>query len=269
MAYVSWSKGFKQGGWTTRLHEPITTPAAARFSPEYSKTWELGLKSQWFDRHLQANAALFYTDYTAIQLNIQTGISPVYQNAGNAKIRGAELELEALVGGGLSLNFSGSFIDAYYTFVNPIAGIPQFIAPDGTVHCPVGCAGDLPGVSPLDAKLPKTPRYKLAFFPRYDFPLPNEATVRLIGAYTYTAEMFNDALNTPQLRRPPTHNLDASLHYVAPDGLYDIAIGGTNLTDDRYITAGSPNNGAGEVGGYYNPPREWYISVQTRLGIGH
>ena len=48
MAYASWGKGFKQGGWTTRLSAGITTPVAARFSPEYSKTYELGLKSQWF-----------------------------------------------------------------------------------------------------------------------------------------------------------------------------------------------------------------------------
>jgi iron complex outermembrane receptor protein len=121
-------------------------------------------------------------------------------------------------------------------------------------------------VSPLDAKLPKTPRYKLAFFPEYDYRLPNDGTARLIFAYTYTASMFNDALNTPQLFRGATRNIDASIHYVSPDGNYDVAFGGTNLTDDRFITAGSPNNGAGEVGGYFNPPRQWYVSVLARFG---
>ena len=28
--------------------------------------------------------------------------------------------------------------------------------------------------------------------------------LRLLAQFTYTAEMFNDSLNTPQLRRPPT-----------------------------------------------------------------
>jgi iron complex outermembrane receptor protein len=77
--------------------------------------------------------------------------------------------------------------------------------------------------------------------------------------------MFNDALNTTQLRRPPTRNLDASIHYVAPNQLYDLAVGGTNLTNDRYVTAGSPNNGAGEVGGYYNPPRMWYATILIKF----
>jgi iron complex outermembrane receptor protein len=265
MAYFSVSKGFKQGGWTTRLHQPIQEPQDARFAPEYSRTWELGLKSEWFDRHLLANAAAYYTDYTNIQLNIQTGISPVYENAGNAKIKGAELELQAIVARGLSLNFSGSYIDAYYTYVNPISGIPQYIGPDGSVHCPVGCAQPLPGLSPLDAKLPKTPKEKVSIFPEYDLSLPNAATVRFIAAYTYTGSMFNDALNTPQLWRSVTHNVDASVHFVSASGLYEIAGGGTNLADDRYVTAGSPNNGAGQVGGYYNPPREWYVSLTAKF----
>jgi iron complex outermembrane receptor protein len=265
MAYVSWGKGFKAGGWTTRLHSPIASPKEAEFSPEYSKTWEVGVKSEWFNHAVRANAAVFYTDYKNIQLNIQTGISPVYENAGNAKIKGAELEVQSVLGHGLMLNFAGSYIDAYYTYVNPISGIPQYALADGTVVCPVGCAVSVPGVSPLDAKVPKTPKFKLSLSPEYDYMLPNEATVRLIGDFTYTAEMFNDALNTPQLRRPPSRMLNASIHYVSPTSLYDFAVGGTNLTNDRYVTAGSPNYGAGEVGGYFNPPRQWYASIRVKF----
>src|SRR5262249_12119497 len=97
MAYASWAKGVKQGGWTTRLQATIESPEAARFSPEYSSTYELGLKSEWFNHRLLTNAAVYYTEYNSIQLNIQQGISPVYTNAGNAKMKGAELELQWLV----------------------------------------------------------------------------------------------------------------------------------------------------------------------------
>jgi iron complex outermembrane receptor protein len=276
MAYVSWGKGFKAGGWTTRLSAPINSASLAQFSPESTKAWELGLKSSWLDNHLRANAAAFYTDYDGIQLNIQQGISPVYTNAGNAKIVGGELEMQSVLGHGLSVNFAGSYIHAYYTYVNPYANIPQYFLPDGTNVCPsTKFAGNPPapicpiqpaGVTQLDAQLPKTPKYKLAVFPTYDLALPNQATMRLIADFTYTAHMFNDALNTPQLYRPPTRMVDAAIHYIASDDSYDIAFGGTNLTNDRYVTAGSPNNGAGEVGGYYNEPREWYLQVTARFG---
>ena len=123
-------------------------------------------------------------------------------------------------------DFSGSYIDAYYTYVNPNANIPQYALPDGSNVCPatalVGepphpvCAVIPPGVTQLDAKLPKTPKYKLSLWPQYDLTLPNSATVRFLADYTYTAEMFNDALNTPQLRRPPTHMIDATISTSRP-----------------------------------------------------
>jgi len=269
MTYLSWSKGFKQGGWTTRLSAAIPSPADARFDPEYSQTYELGMKSEWFQHRLLANAAVYYTDYNGIQLNIQQGISPVYVNAGDAKIKGAELEMQWLVGGGLQLNFTGAYIDAYYTKVNPNVNFPQYALPDGTTVCPAGppiCGEKWVGVSALDAKLPKTPKWKATIDPEYTLRLPNEAEVRFIPSFTYTSEMFNDSLNTPQLRRPPTHQLDASLHYVSPGEQYDVALGGTNLTDDRFPTAGSPNYGAGEVGAYFNPPRMWYLSLRMKFG---
>jgi hypothetical protein len=48
--------------------------------------------------------------------------------------------------------------------------------------------------------------------------------LRFIPTYTYTSNMFNDALNTPQLYRPATHMLDASVHYISPTGKYDLAL---------------------------------------------
>jgi outer membrane receptor protein involved in Fe transport len=268
MAYTSWGKGFKAGGWTTRLSAVITSPAQARFSPEYSKTWDVGLKSEWLDHTLLANAALYYTQYDGIQLNVQKGISPVYTNAGNADIKGAELDLKWLVGAGLQLNVAADYIDAYYTEVTPSANFPQTALPDGTTVCPAGppiCGEKGNGSSALDARLPKTPKYKVAFFPQYDYYFASKADLRLMAAYTYTAEMWNDSLNTPLLRRPPTRNLDAQVHYISPDAMYDFAVGGSNLTNDRYVTAGSPNYGAGEVGAYFNPPRMWYASITVKL----
>ena len=115
MLYASFSKGFKAGGWTTRLSNPVADIDEAAFGPEKSETYELGLKSQFFDHRVQANVAVFWTDYTGIQLQIQEGASPVSQNAGDAELKGAELELEAIIGGGFSLNLAAGYIDAKYT----------------------------------------------------------------------------------------------------------------------------------------------------------
>ena len=80
MIYGSWSKGYKTGGWTTRLSNPL--PTAPDFDEEKATTYEIGIKSTLIDRMLQVNAAVFTTKYAGIQLNFQQGVSPTIQNAG-------------------------------------------------------------------------------------------------------------------------------------------------------------------------------------------
>ncbi len=241
MAYGSWSKGFKSGGWTTRLSQPILDGSKAAFGPEYAKTVELGLKSELLHRRLVIHRALFYTKYSGFRLNFQQGASPVLHNAGDARIKGAELESHALLGGGFGLNVSGGWIDAYYTDIAPEVGIP------------------------VSSRLPKTPKYKVYVGPSYDFGVSNGGSIRLAGDATFTGDMYNDALNTPELHRPSTRNLDAAVHYLSPSDKYEVVLGGTNLTDDRYITVGSINLPAGVLDGTYNPPREWYVVVRVKL----
>ncbi len=264
MGYVSFSKGFKSGGWTTRLSNPIADPAAARFDPEYDKTYEVGLKSTWFDRHLQANVAVFYSKYSNIQLNVQEGPSPVYQNAGDATIKGAEIELQSVLGGGFMLNLSAGYLDAKYTFLNPCLVYNA----DANGVCAAANGPQITqggGQFTLNSELPKTPKYKVAISPTWDISMPNNSTVRLQADYTITAHMFNDGPNTTLLERPQSKNLNAAIHFIPESSKYEFIVGATNLTDDRYITVGSVNYAAGEVVGSYNAPREWFATVRVKL----
>ncbi len=272
MSYLTWSKGFLAGGWTTRLSALIPNPQDARYGPEKSDAFDLGIKSALFNRHLILNADVYDTAFDGIQLNVQSGISPELINAGNARIKGAELSFQSIVANtGFRLNGSISYIDAYYTSFPAglsIVNFPQYALADGSTVCWNGAAAHCTvqgGSSPYSAQLPKTPKWKGVLDPEYSFGLSNGALISFIPVFTYTTSMFNDSLNTPQLRRPVTRMLDASLHYLSPDGTYDVAIGGTNLTNDRYITGGQANYGAGVIDGYVNAPREWYATVRVQL----
>lgn len=248
MAYVSWSKGYKTGGWTTRLSNPL--PYAPSFNEEKATTWEVGVKSTWFDRHLQLNAAAFSTDYKGIQLNFQQGVSPTIQNAGNASIRGFELEAVAAPVKNFTVNASLGYVDAHYTFVDPFA----VVAPNPFQ------AGVFQGTS-----LPKTPKWKFNVSPRYQVDLGNGGKLIFLADYTYTSMMKNDTEGTFLLDRPATNVVNASATYSAPGGHWDLTVGGTNITNQRFLTTGQAQIAGGQIYGTYNRPGEWYLSLRMKM----
>jgi iron complex outermembrane receptor protein len=253
MSYLTYSKGYKDGGWTTRLTAPLDPLRVPTFGPEKADTYELGVKSDWLDRTVQLNADVFYTKYDSIQLNFQQGLSPTIENAGDADIKGAELDGTWIIGHGFSLAATGAFIDAYYTFLAPGINAGQ------------SCVQPFQGCITTSSMLPKTPRWKYSVSPTYKTGLPNGGSVRLGLDFTHMSEMANDAINTSLLMRPVTNLLNASLTYASPDDKYEIAFGGTNITDDRFLTTGNQDTTASIIYGTYNPPAEWYVTGRVKF----
>ncbi len=248
MAYVSWSRGYKTGGWTTRLTNPQLL--AQPFSEEKAATWELGFKSKLLDKRLQLNGSVFSTEYDGIQLNFQQGTSPTIRNAGDAKIEGVELEAVAVPIEGLTLNASVGYLKARYTDV--LAGVLAVSGPNPFQ------AGTF-----VDAPLPKTPEWKINVSPRYEFKLGNGGAVTAIADWTYTSSIWNNAQRTYLLKRPAVQVVNANIAYADPGGVWSITVGGTNLTDKRYLTTGNENIAAGAIFGTYSRPREGYV----RFGV--
>jgi len=249
MLYGSWSKGYKTGGWTTRLTNPQGN-VAPDFNEEKATTWEAGAKSSWLDHHLQLNAALFRTDYKDIQLNIQIGTSPTIANAGDAHIQGFEVEMVAAPIHGLTINGSVGYVDAHYTFVSPAAAA-------------VGGANVFQAGTLVGQDLPKTPHWKVNVSPRYQVGLANGGSLIFLGDWTHTTSAWNDTQRTYLLLRKPADQVNASVGYEEPGGRWSVTVGGTNLTDKRYLTSGGSNLADGVIFGTYNRPREWY----ARLGV--
>jgi iron complex outermembrane receptor protein len=99
--YGGWSRGFRSGGFN---QTGVGAVAAADgqlgvhdlFQAEIADTWEVGAKSQWLDRRLSANLALYYTtDHNGYFFFYDATSST--QNLGNldALYKGGELELNA------------------------------------------------------------------------------------------------------------------------------------------------------------------------------
>jgi iron complex outermembrane recepter protein len=244
MAYATWSKGYKTGGWTTRLSNPL--PTAPGFSPEKATTYELGLKSTLIDRKLQINAAVFQTEYKGIQLNFQQGSSPTIQNAGDARIKGFEVEVNAAPTDALTITTSVGYTDAKYTAVLG----PAQVAPNPFQ------AGVFVGAS-----LPKSPKWKFNFSPRYQVNLGNGGKIVILADYTHTTSLWNDTERAFFLKRPATDLLNGSITYKEPGEHWDVTLGMTNITDERYLTNGQAQIAGGQFYGTYSRPREWYAKL--------
>jgi iron complex outermembrane receptor protein len=238
MVYGSVSKGYKTGGWTTRLTapQPAGTPAPT-FGPEKATTWELGVKSEFADRRAQLNVASYFTTYNGIQLNFQVGTSPTLQNAGKAEIYGFEAEVLARPVSDLTLSAGVGYTHARYTELSPF----------------------VTGVT-LNSRLPKSPEWKLTLSPQYRIDLNDLGDVMLSADYTRTSSLFNDTENTLLIARPATDALNASVTYRAPQRRWELVAGATNLTDERYLTTGQGQVAGGVTYGTYSRPREWYLT---------
>lgn len=128
MTYVSYSEGFKSGGFFGR----ITSGSNVRkFNPEEVSTYEIGLKSTWLDQRLRANAAIFSSDYTNKQEEIivsdpDGNVDTVVVNASDATMDGAEIEVSAALYEGLTGFIQGGYLDAAYDefLIDGIPGVP-------------------------------------------------------------------------------------------------------------------------------------------------
>src|SRR5690606_31822404 len=85
------------------------------------ESWEIGFKTELLDRRLRWNSAAFYSDYSDQQVIVLDGFAPKVRNAGDARIRGVESEVEFVASQRLRFNGSVSYLDAEYTDIDPRA----------------------------------------------------------------------------------------------------------------------------------------------------
>ena len=161
MTYARVATGYKAGGFNARSQNE-------GFNPENLTSYEVGLKSELFDRHLRLNLTLFHADHRDVQVGQflagSQGSVGITVNAGKARYNGIEAEWTALLGDRLTINGNFGYVDRKYkSFIirDPetdslidIARSARFIYSAGTT-ANVGAEyrfGDL-GIGTLSARL--------------------------------------------------------------------------------------------------------------------
>lgn len=110
--YAKYAEAYKSGGFNTR--EPDPEFFTRGFDEEKVESIELGLKSELFNRRLRANAAVFHTDFTDMQMNFKLPGLPDTRvfNAGESRLQGVELDITWLLSADLVLTANSAYLDA-------------------------------------------------------------------------------------------------------------------------------------------------------------
>lgn len=145
--YATVSKGFRPGGANQILppmsEPPHCQPGALQFGPDSVWNYELGEKARFFNSWLTVNSDVYYIKWNDIQqvLTLPCGYQ-FYNNAGNGRTFGPELEINAKLTNDWTATLSGAWTDAKLT--DPNASYTSFLEnvatfPDGTTHpCTAG-----------------------------------------------------------------------------------------------------------------------------------
>src|SRR5690606_10432087 len=103
LVFFSYSRGSKSGGLNfrdlPRDDDGNVQPNLLILKPETVDHFELGAKTQWFDRRFTANVSIFQTSIRDYQNTVvdQSRDRPIsyLSNVGEVRSRGIELELRA------------------------------------------------------------------------------------------------------------------------------------------------------------------------------
>ncbi len=249
MTYITYSEGFKSGGFTQRVFPPIVLGPGQGvgdvlgFGPEVAKVWEAGLKSELFNGSIRLNAAVFKTDYSGVQVTVQNvSVAPIILNAASADIKGGEIELTAVPIPGALLEFGVGYIDAEFNEVAPGAQVT------------------------VDDKFIKTPKWTLHAGASYEILTDSAWTITPRVDWAYRSRTENNSINSPQVSQPGYHLLDAGITVENKDKGLALVARVENITDERYISgAFSDDISVGITEVVLDRGREWTLTLRKRF----
>jgi iron complex outermembrane receptor protein len=244
MIYGQVSQGFKSGGWNPRM---FNANYLVGYDPEYLTSYEVGFKSEWFDRRLTLNGAAFYYDYKDLQLSSfhagggLTDVVLTVENAGKEEIKGLELELAARPVERLDIQLGVGYQTNRYKEL--AASVPWS----------------------RDNVLPDAPKWTVNAGLQYRIPLGEYGALvpRLDGSYK--SKTYKDPQNSEDIAQDALFLLNAQLGFQSADSRWQVTAFMTNVADKEYITRGLHFTDFGFTVVYPGRPREWGVSAGYRF----
>jgi iron complex outermembrane recepter protein len=221
MAYAFYSRGYKPGGLNPAI--PVEFQGTSRFSfdPEEINAFEIGTKNRFLDGSMVLNGALYYYDYTGLQVTRIVNNSSINDNI-DAEIWGLEAEMfwrpNAVPGLGIDLAYAYTntkVVDSVSVDpTNRTAGNPDWITLNNT---DTGATTGINFVAPVAGLTPAVTAACGAAIPGLTYPdgTPGLWSRNCLEANgVTTSDGLETDLDGNELPNTPKHNIKLGLDYT-------------------------------------------------------
>lgn len=205
MGYVSYGHSWRPPGQSVAIFGPISQDLIfAADKAEESDSYEVGVRSEWFDKRLRVNGSYFHQDFTNYigRFNdvpyTQAGGASLgaagFTYPGDAVVNGVELEVNYDVSDNWTVNLSTAWADGHFDNARvPCRDTDKNGVPDGGdigLLTPGDMTADGVMYCVISDSIATTPDWQATLQSEYNFPLfGNEGYVR--GLYNYQPENRN------------------------------------------------------------------------------
>ncbi len=248
LGYGTISRGFKSGIFN------LTNPYEPAVRPETLDAYEIGIKTDLFDRTFRFNLSGFYYDYKDIQLTRVDGGVTQLLNAATARIYGLDVEAiysPRLSTGRLELRAALSYLNGEYL---------SFPGAPFTTRNPAGGNTQVPGDASGNDTI-RTPPLTLSLGVDYRRPIGNHE-IGFNVSYYYNDGFYWEPDN--RYRESSYNLLNALVSFSGPDDRWRVSAFMRNITNERYYSVAS----FGTFGDQAAPgaPRTYGVSLGFRFG---
>lgn len=223
MLFATASSGFKSGGFNSQgAGNDLGAAGLRSFGPEDSRNFELGAKTELFNRALTFNITLFHTTIEDFQDRSFDGLNFVTRNAGELVSKGFEIDYVLRPIEQFTLSGGASYLDA--TFESYPLGSPL---PGGTVP------QDLAGTDKTFA-----PDWQFSNVARWEDYIGSDFRYFLRGEWLYTGEqnIGGNQNNNPQTIQGGYSLFNAGLGFGAADDSWTLDFYVKNIADKGYYS---------------------------------
>ncbi len=217
MLYGSYTRGYKGPAFNVFFNHTAPNNAVP-IDEELSDAFEIGLKSQFWDRRGRFNLAAFTVEYDGFQANnfiiVNTATVSNLTNAGTVRSRGFEADLTLAPTTGLTLRANAAYADARVKRFNPN---PLTNAPDAR----------------NGTRLPLAPEFVWNIGADYETDLSSNLRTYFSTDFRHTSTQFSDL--GEQGRIDAFGMWNASLGFSDADDKYRVTFHARNITDESYV----------------------------------